>query len=266
MPALLDRSLDSSSTPWSLPVMIRPTGRDRCPRAPVPVPACTAGGLNVTAVRSAGLDGVRRGPLLSAAGRHRAQNGGVAGPTAANVNGAWWDGPFVGREVLLAELVAAADDAAHGVGSIVLLTGEAGIGKTSVARLLARRVSGQLAVSWGACVAAQSAPPFWPWHTLVGAEPADPRRSTDGAVGAPRFEHLTALREQLRGQAIEQVRLHIIEDLQWADVASVLLLAHLATSIVDVPLLVVATLRTGEPLARPLDEAVEEVRRTSRVR
>ena len=80
------------------------------------------------------------------------------------------------------ELVAAADAAARGAGSIVLLTGEAGIGKTSVARALARQVRDQLEVSWGACAADQSAPPFWPWRTLVALEPSDPllaARSSD---------------------------------------------------------------------------------------
>ena len=58
----------------------------------------------------------------------------------------------------------------------------------------------------------------------------------------------------------------MIEDLQWADVASVLLLVHLGAAIVDAPLMVVGTFRTGEPLARQLDDAIEEVRRTARVR
>ena len=64
----------------------------------------------------------------------------------------------------------------------------------------------------------------------------------------------------------ERPRLHIIEDLQWADVASVLLLAHLGAAIVDAPLLVVATMRTGEPRSPQLDDAIEEVRRTVVVR
>ena len=58
----------------------------------------------------------------------------------------------------------------------------------------------------------------------------------------------------------------MIEDLQWADVASVLLLAHLGAAIVDVPLLVVATFRTGERRSPQLDDAIEQVRRSSLVR
>lgn len=178
----------------------------------------------------------------------------------------WSDGPLVGRDELMEELIAAADAASRGGGSIVVLTGEAGIGKTSVARALARQVRDQLAISWGACVADQSAPPFWPWRELVALEPSDPLLATDQAIGAPRFERLTALRDQLAGQVLGRPRLHVIEDLQWADVASVLLLAHLGLAIVDAPFLVVATMRTGEQRSPQLDDAIEEVRRTSRVR
>jgi tetratricopeptide (TPR) repeat protein len=177
------------------------------------------------------------------------------------------DGPLVGRVELMEELVAAADTAVRGSGSIVVLIGEAGIGKTSVARLLAREIRGRLEVSWGACVADQSAPPFWPWGALVAPELSDPLFVADPAVGAPRFERLTMLRDQLAERVGQEgPRLHVIEDLQWADVASVLLLAHLGQVIVDVPLLIVATMRTGERRSPQLDEAIEQVRRTSLVR
>src|SRR6266508_5844472 len=66
------------------------------------------------------------------------QNVGMTGHagTGGRVAG-WSDGPLVGRDDLIDELYAAAGAAAQGDGSIVLLTGEAGIGKTSVARALA---------------------------------------------------------------------------------------------------------------------------------
>jgi tetratricopeptide (TPR) repeat protein len=175
----------------------------------------------------------------------------------------------VGRHELLDELVAIARVAESGRGSIVLLTGEAGIGKTTVARTLAERVREQFAISWGVCAADQGAPPFWPWRELVELEPSDTSDRTDHierTAGELRFERLTALRAQLREQVRDQPRLHIIEDLQWADVASVLLLVHLGAEIGDSPFLVVATLRTGEPTAAQLDDAIEELRRTAHVR
>jgi tetratricopeptide (TPR) repeat protein len=164
------------------------------------------------------------------------------------------------------ELLAAADAAVRGAGSIIVLTGEAGIGKTSVARVLARQARDQLEVSWGVCAADQSAPPFWPWRTLVALEPSDPLLADNQTIGAPRFERLSVLRDQLAEQVAHRPRLHVIEDLQWADVASVLLLVHLGPNIVDLPFLVVATMRTGEPASPQLDDAIEQVRRISSVR
>jgi tetratricopeptide (TPR) repeat protein len=100
----------------------------------------------------------------------------------------------------------------------------------------------------------------------VALEPSDTRHGAEQAIGAARFELLSALHDQLRREVLERPRLHVIEDLQWADVASVLLLAHLGETIVDAPLLVVATVRTGEPRSPQLDDAIEEVRRLARVR
>src|SRR5262245_16164827 len=100
------------------------------------------------------------------------------------------------------------------------------------------------------CSADHSAPPFWPWRTII---PADEERRTtdrdaptDSAIGSERYERLTELREGLITRARREPFLHIIEDLQWADVASVLLLADIAAAIVNIPLLVVGTFRTGE--------------------
>jgi tetratricopeptide (TPR) repeat protein len=173
---------------------------------------------------------------------------------------------LLGREALVDELASAAEHAVNGSGSVVLLTGEAGIGKTSVARAVARLVQDDLTVSWGNCTADRSAPPFWPWRSVVDIEStsAVDEDAPEPAIGAQRFERLNELRDRL----VERRRplLHVIEDLQWADVASVLLLDHVGATIVDMPIMILGTLRTGEPLGRPLDEAIEEVRRSAAVR
>src|SRR5262245_46101064 len=98
----------------------------------------------------------------------------------------WLDGSLVGRDELIGDLVRAAEDTRRGAGTVVLLTGDAGSGKTSVGRVLARRVRDELAVSWGTCAADQSAPPFWPWRTVVGTAStrADERNhARDFAIG-----------------------------------------------------------------------------------
>ena len=198
-------------------------------------------------------------------------NGQRAGRATTDARRSPWSGEaLVGRDDLLRELVAAATSAAGGAGSIVLLTGEAGIGKTSVARAVAAEVRADLSVSWGSCVVDGSAPPFWPWRELVAPGPPRARGhrdlSAERAAGAERFEQLNELRDQVVARCRTGPLLHVIEDLQWADVASVLLLAHLGPVIFDTPLLVIGTLRTGEPLGKQLDDAMEGVHRTARTR
>lgn len=59
-------------------------------------------------------------------------------------------------------------DASSGTGSIVMLAGEPGIGKTRTAEELAR-VSRQegFGVLWGRSHEAEGAPPFWPWIQAI---------------------------------------------------------------------------------------------------
>src|SRR4029453_19143086 len=84
--------------------------------------------------------------------------------------------PFVGREGELAALTADLD-AAAGRGGVVLVGGEAGIGKTRLAEELAVQAPARGAlVLWGRCWEGEGAPAFWPWVQVVRAyvQTADP--------------------------------------------------------------------------------------------
>ena len=78
--------------------------------------------------------------------------------------------PFVGRRGELQLLHAALGGALAGRGRVVMLSGEAGIGKTrlaqEVATLALRR--GMLAL-WGRCLEEPGAPPFLPWTRAMQA-------------------------------------------------------------------------------------------------
>src|SRR5215510_4788885 len=78
------------------------------------------------------------------------------------------DRSFVGRERELAQIGAALDGAGAGRGQLVLLAGEPGIGKTSVAdRASAAATERGFTVLWGRCWEAGGAPAYWPWMDLL---------------------------------------------------------------------------------------------------
>jgi len=86
---------------------------------------------------------------------------------------------FVGRERELAQIGAALDGAAGGRGQLLLLAGEPGIGKTSVAdRAAAAAAERGFTVLWGRCWEAGGAPAYWPWLDII----AELARGLDAAT------------------------------------------------------------------------------------
>ncbi|HYZ99812.1 MAG TPA: AAA family ATPase, partial [Acidimicrobiales bacterium] len=174
--------------------------------------------------------------------------------------------PFVGREGELAQLGAAWDRAAAGARHLVVVTGEAGIGKTRLVTEAARRVSGEGAlVLFGRCDE-EAIVPYQPiveaLDGLVSAIPADelamlddearaelaavlpsldaPRRMTRPAGPAGLFEAVTTL---VASVARERPVLLVLDDLQWADRDTLLLVRHLLRRAGEAPVLVVAISR-----------------------
>jgi hypothetical protein len=122
---------------------------------------------------------------------------------------------FVGRARELAQLEAFLDDAALGRASVVVVTGEAGVGKTALLDELARRSAGRgFSVGIGRC-AASEAPPYWPWPRVLRAVGGG-----DGVVGSTaggRPALFAAAADLLERASAERPVLVAIDDLQWAD-------------------------------------------------
>src|SRR5688572_6993395 len=82
---------------------------------------------------------------------------------------------FVGRNRELGTLVGALDDLSASGGSVFLVTGEAGIGKTQLAERFARLAAVRGArVVWGRCWEGGGAPAHWPWIQVLRSLAADP--------------------------------------------------------------------------------------------
>ena len=169
-------------------------------------------------------------------------------------------GSFAGRDQELAALRGWRAEALAGGGRLVMLTGPPGIGKTRLAEELAgsARRDGQR-VLWGRAVEEQGAPPLWPWRRILNAVGVDAEDhligggSTDSArsddLAAARFRAAAAAVDALTGAARDADLLVVLEDLQWADHASLFLLRELAAELPGSRLLVVATCRdtAGDP-------------------
>ncbi len=159
-----------------------------------------------------------------------------------------------GRADELARLERLAADAVRGAGAVVLLTGEAGVGKSALAEAVAAR-SGVPVLS-GRAVPDAGAPAYWPWLRLLAdaARAALPGLSPallDLAAGGARQPAAAA--RFVAGQATVDALLAaagaagglvlVLEDLHWADEPSRALLRSLAADLAGAPLLVLATSR-----------------------
>ena len=206
------------------------------------------------------------GPAAPARPTRTGLGAGAAEATDAG-GGAASPAPFVGRDAELAALDAAWDRAAAGGRHVVVVTGEAGIGKTRLATEAALRVSAQGGlVLFGRCDQ-EAIVPYQPiveaLDGYVAATPADELPALDEAARAELAAVLPSLDGPLAGRggpdgrarlfdavtalvasaAADRAVLLVLDDLQWADDDTLLLVRHLLRRAGDAPVLVVAVSR-----------------------
>jgi predicted ATPase len=200
---------------------------------------------------------------------------------------------MVGRVSELTSLAASLEEARARRGSVTLIGGVPGIGKSRLAleaHGLAERNG--MTVLWGRCFEGERARAFGPWVEALDGYlrelDQDRLQRTHGPHAATLAQIVPSLRDALPdlpapptttpiedrlrlfdaavqvvlSAASERPLLVVLDDLHWADQASLVLLRHLARHIADAPILVLATLREEElPANHALDELLAMLRR-----
>ena len=181
--------------------------------------------------------------------------------------------PLAGRERELAALRDALDAAIAGRGSLVLIGGEAGIGKTALAEAICAEAARQGAlVLVGRCYDLSETPPYGPWAEALARAPQGEAQAPAPDLGghgatASQAALFAAVRGWLAAIAAARPLVILLDDLHWADPASLDLLRFLGRAVADLPLLLLSTYRSDEltrrhPLYQLLPALVREARAT----
>src|SRR6185312_13778838 len=145
------------------------------------------------------------------------------------------------RAPLLDALTAALREAAAGAGQVAFVYGEAGIGKTALVDAFTRERAKAARLLRGACDSLLTPRPLGPIHDLVGQVGPALRRLLE--AGAPPAALLSAVLEELGRQPPVVA---ILEDLHWADEATLDLVKLLGRRMQHVSALLVLTYRDDE--------------------
>lgn len=227
-----------------------------------------------------GLDVPERGPKRAPAQQRRGAEG------------------LVGREPEMAELQSLLDGSLSGSGSLVLIGGEPGVGKSRLTDALGTEARERgFRVLIGRCWEAGGAPAYWPWVQALRSyvRDGDPRvlrsalgpgsgelaaivpelrelfpeiAASPGPVSeGSRFRLFDSVAAFLRSAAVGEPLALFLDDLHAADVPSLLLLRFMAGELGDARILIVGCYRDTEVVpGHALAEALPELTREAAVR
>ena len=169
-------------------------------------------------------------------------------------------------------MAAALVDAKNGKGTLVCLCGEAGIGKTRTAEEAANMArAGGIEVHYGSGYDGAGSPPYWLWAEVVRSlmrdrDPSEIREQAgasaaflsavlpeaalggDGSIAesdGARFQVFDAVTRLIVGESRRRTLVVVLDDVHWADPASLRLLSFFAREVGRAPLLVVANTRSS---------------------
>ncbi len=193
---------------------------------------------------------------------------------------------LIGRTGSLATVTEAIDRLRTGRGGSVIISGDAGIGKTRLVMAATDYAAAHgVAVAVGRCHEADVAPAYWPWlpvlrtlmagglmtgdapvevRALLDADPTPP--STE--AGASALRSYDAVARLLSGAGKRQPLLVVLEDLHWADASSLRLLTFVIETLERDVLLLCTRRSAGASAPEALTAALAAMARhgTGRIR
>ena len=146
------------------------------------------------------------------------------------------------RDAQLAELLAAFEHVQTGEGKLVIVTGEAGVGKSALVEHFARLVADRCDFQTGLCEDLLSQRPLGAFDSVLTAlELGQSAQHMDSASINLLFPSIVQKITRLANPLV-----WIIEDVHWADQVSLDLIRYVARRIHRIPLMVILTVRPEE--------------------
>ena len=144
------------------------------------------------------------------------------------------------RQAELQMLSTAVERAGRGAGSVVLVLGEAGIGKTSLVKAFAAAMAGRARILAGSCEDLLTPRALGPLRDAARLAPGGPLAAALSPSADPDFV-FAAVCDELAAPPAPVVL--VIEDAHWADGATLDVLRYLGTRVQDLPAVLVMTYR-----------------------
>lgn len=150
-------------------------------------------------------------------------------------------------------------EAVLGRGGMIVVSGEAGAGKTTLVQHFAREAAGGVRVLWGACDPLATPRPLGPFHDMAGALTAETALQLREA--AQPHDIFASVYDEL----LSRPSLLVVDDLHWADQGTIDLLRFLLRRIESTGSLVIGTVRDDElgvdhPVRTLLGDAARSLR------
>ena len=173
---------------------------------------------------------------------------------------------FVGRHRQLAAGRDALDRVTRAQGGVLALKGDPGIGKTRLAREIAKSARAiDVEVVWSAGWPSGGAPAYWPWpHVLATIDPSA-RDALDVAPNEPESERFARFRraaDVIAQRTVETPLVIVLDDAHTMDADGLLLTRFLAQHCEGHRALLVLTHRIGPDVSSTTAELLDEIARS----